>query len=357
MDIMQHSRSSISAQRIADPRINFSYFFMVCGAGCIALSLYVFPKWITGPYFKTVPTGPDIPPPWMRIVADFIEAFTIACFVVVAYKVIYKSWRRTGKLSSDALMVLACLTFYWQDCLPDYFVAETTLLTSVFHNWGSWYMYIPGWMSPGIENLPEAPLAWALSYPTWFVFLPMILGAKMVGRIRERFPDLTPTELLACAWLVFAVIDVALEGAFLRTGMYAYGTSIPSLTLWAGKPHQFPMVEMIGWGFAWAMWATSYYYRDDKGYTWVERGVQTLRLGEGMKSFLRFLALAGFFNMGMLMFSSIPLALNGLLGGRMVQGHPSYLNHLCGPDTPYDCPAPDVLIPRRGTPTNRIGSN
>jgi len=336
------------------PDFNLIYLWTFIGFMFVALNVYVFTRWITGPYFKTVPIGPDVPPQWLLLFVRFLEFLSPVCFVLVAYKVIFKPWRRTGRLSGDALIVLACITFYWQNNGVNYFT-HTVFLNSIFHNWGSWYMYIPGWMSPNMQNMPEAPFVWMLCFATWFVFFPMVLGARLMGKIKERFPRLTGWQLFSCIWLVFMGFDFVLEGTFLRTGIYAYATTIPALTIWPGQLYQFPIYEIVGWGGGWALIASNYYYRDDKGMTFVERGVQRLKVGGRMQGLVRFLAMAAFINLMMLFTSTIPVALGGLLGGPMVEGYPSYLNtKICGPGTAYLCPGPRVTVPKQTTPTNRI---
>ncbi|MDB5969659.1 MAG: hypothetical protein JWQ90_2109 [Hydrocarboniphaga sp.] len=343
------------ARAITSPDFNPIHIWAFFGLAFIALNIYVYSMWITGPYFITVPIGADVPPWWMIATARFLEFFSPTCFVIVAYRVIYRPWRRTGELSNDALIVLACLTFNWQNNLPNYFVSTAALLNSTFTNWGSWYMYVPGWISPNMQNMPEAPLAWFFCYATFFVFGPMLLGAKIMRSMKGRFPYLSAWQMFCCIWLFFMLWDFVLEGLFLRLGFYAYATAYAPLTLWAGKPYQFPFYEVVGWGLALTCYASSYYYRDDKGYTWIERGVQRLKVSKPVQKILRILALTAGLNFAMLILSDIPIAFGALFGGPMVQGYPSYLNtKLCGPDTAYDCPGPEVLIPRQGTPTNRL---
>ena len=279
---------------------------------------------------------------------------TVVCFIYVAHRFIYQPWRENGELSSDGLIVLALISLNWQNTFPNYF-SHSIYLNSVFLNWGSWYQYIPGWVSPNMHRLPEAPIAWGLCYACWFVFFPMVMGAKLMRYLKERRPDASAAKIFWSAWVVFMIVDFILEGFFLRTGMYAYAGVVQSLAIWGGETYQFPVYEIIGWALAWTIYASMYYYRDDRGLTWAERGINHLNIGKSMKKFVRFLALAGAFNLIFLFSANIPVAIGGLNADPMPEGYPSYLtNGICGPGSEYECPDPALPIPRQTSATNRM---
>jgi hypothetical protein len=323
------------------------------GAAFVLLVAYVMVRWVTGPNFRAVPTGADLPPLWMKIVAHSIEVITPALFVWTVYRYVYKPWRRERELSSDGLMVLALITLYWQNDLPN-FLSPGTLLSSAFTNWGSWYQYIPGWVSPNMNRLPEAPLAWGLCYACWFVFFPMKAGAAFTRWVGTRRPALSAARVFAVAWAGFMLLDFVGEGLFLRTGMYSYASTDHSLTLFAGNRYQFPILEILSWGLAWTIYATLYAYRDDRGLTLAERGVDKLRIGRKRKKFVRFLALVAVFNLVFLAQNAI-MILSATHSSAWPKGYKSYqLNGICGPHTPYACPGPKVPIAKQTTPTNRV---
>jgi hypothetical protein len=95
-------------------------------------------------------------------------------------------------------MVLALITLYWQNTFADY-MAPGTLLSSAFTNFGSWYQYIPGWVSPNMNHLPEAPLGWGLCYACWFVFFPMKAGAKFMHWFGRRHPRFSAIRVFLIA--------------------------------------------------------------------------------------------------------------------------------------------------------------
>jgi hypothetical protein len=323
------------------------------GAAFVVLVAYVMIRWVTGPYFRPVPAGANVPPTWMKISAHAIEAISLSVFAGTLWHYVIRPWRRDGEISHDGLMVLALITLYWQNNLPNY-LSYTTLMNSSFVNVGSWYQYIPGWTSPNMNRLPEAPLAWGLCYACWFVFFPMKLGARFMHWFGGRHPAFSAIRVFAVAYAAFMVLDLVLEGIFLRTGMYNYASTIRSLTLWPGKRYQFPVYEILTWGLAWTVYATFYAYRDDTGMTLVERGVEKLRVGRKRKKLVRFLALVAIFNLVFLAQNAI-MILASTHGDPWPKGFKSYqVNGICGPRSAYACPGPKVLIPKQTTPTNRV---
>src|SRR4030042_1275798 len=43
------------------------YPWVFIGGAILLFQLYVWIKWITGPYFENVPSGPSEPPMWMQV--------------------------------------------------------------------------------------------------------------------------------------------------------------------------------------------------------------------------------------------------------------------------------------------------
>jgi hypothetical protein len=112
-----------------------------------------------------------------------------------------------------------------------------------------------------------------------------------------------------------------------------YASAVPALTQWAGQPHQF---------------------RNDKGQSRVERGIDALKLPQTGRTGARFLAIMGACQLIMLATYNIPYQYWSLQGGAFPD-YPLYRTAgICGPQTDYDCPAPAVPVARRQSWTNRI---
>ena len=94
------------------------------------------------------------------------------------------------------------------------------------------------------------------------------------------------------------LFDMVLEMALIRfTGIYAYPGSIRSLSLFAGHWYQFPIYEAIFFGGWWGLCAVLLYFKNDKGLTWVERGVEKMEFckrSNFRKGMVRAVAVIGF---------------------------------------------------------------
>src|SRR5439155_1179924 len=85
------------------------------------------------------------------------------------------------------------------------------------------------------------------------------------------------------------------------------------------------------------------YYRDDRGRSRIERGIDDLRLRPRRRSIVSALAFVGLANV---MFALLNVGYNwvGLYVDK-TPDYPSYLvNGLCGPGSGYECPAPGVPV-------------
>ena len=52
--------------------------------------------------------------------------------------------------------------------------------------------------------------------------------------------------------------------------MFIYPSTIPELTLFAGKPYQFPLYETVSWAGTYTALACVHYFRNDQGETWAD---------------------------------------------------------------------------------------
>src|ERR1700757_5257530 len=141
------------------------------GAAATAFQAYVLIRWVTGPYFKRVASGPAVPPHWMRILIPTYEAVSVALMLLTAYWCIVRPWRRGRGMTLDGMLVLMWFQLYWIcDPLFDYGGEKFTFNAYAF-NMGSWVPYVPGWLAPAHPGamVPE-PFLWVAPIYVYICF-------------------------------------------------------------------------------------------------------------------------------------------------------------------------------------------
>ena len=324
------------------------------GAVFVAFQLYLFARWILSGNFTPTKSGPDPIPGWMVVSARMHEVGAIMAAVACIYWFVVRPWRRNRRLDTVGILVFACLTVYWQDTTLNW-AQHTTVWNTALHNWGSWYNFIPGWIAPRGNKIAE-PLLFAVP-----VFIPFFVvgGLAIKGCMqfaKRRRPNLGRVSLFLVACACAAVIDITIENIWLRLGVYVFAGTIPDWTLFAGHYYQFPIHETLLWAPVWAGIASMLYYRDDRGLSFVERGAETLKGPESSRYRYRFLAIAGFLNAMVVVYSLLFGVVTLQPGFRWTDDivtRSYFRNELCGPGTPYACPGADLPVNRR-EPGSRI---
>ena len=168
---------------------------------------------------------------------------------------------------------------------------------------GSW----PGWTSPNAQLLPE-PLFISLPGYTCLVFAQVIFILWALRKIKAKRPGIgflgtigdhrrrplrhsTPSSRSPCC----------------RTGIYAYPGGIRELTLFAGETYQMPLTESFFFGgLGLGAIACLSYFRDDKGQTVVERGLDRVKAGVKQKQAIKFCAIFGAMHLAFLVLYMAP---------------------------------------------------
>ena len=317
----------------------------VIGGLFLALTLYVWAAWISGPDFK--PTLPAEPLGatqrgfvfWNQLV---FTAITVVCLLgwVVLPKI------RTGRFSFMGLLVLASASTYWLDPISNYY-SFGIAYNSGFWNRGSWANYIPGFSYPGQERFPEAPF-WVGTTYVWFNVAFPALFAAIWSWTDRRFPRLGITALIAALLLSMFIVDIAQEVLYLRMGLYSYVGATHRWSVFGGHYYQFPIYIGVVTAFFFLGVAWIIHSRDDRGNCYVHRGVEKLGQSPRVTTLLRFLALVGFMNVLTLGTYFIPVQWMYTHGDAIPADTPAYLtNDLCGEQAGFPCPGPGVPIPRR----------
>lgn len=327
-------------------------FWIAAGAFWLVFCVVVWGAWILGPDFKPNTIGADQATAlYVRFIRG-IEIASVLLAIVQVWIFILRPKLRDGRMSFDGLFFIACWMLYIQEPWINY-NSHQFLYTTVAYNMGSWCRYIPGWNSQHPELIPVGAIIWCLAYLT-LVGLWAFVGSRLMRWARKRWPQLSSGQLIAICFLAFVPADLVLEHGILYFELFNYASTVPSLTLHAGEIWQFPIYETLSWCATLTCLSTIHFFRDDAGDTWSGRGIQKLKIGEGRKTFLRFLAILGAAQIGFFLTYNVPYFYWSTKGG----AYPPYKEYrtagVCGPNTEYDCPSLSTPLPKADSPTNRV---
>jgi hypothetical protein len=260
------------------------------GALVLAFIVFVLVRWVTGPWFATVHTGPSSPPTWMKATLIFFQVFAVVGTLALLYIYLVRPWRRDRVVSTDGLLVPVFFLIFFQDPLSSVF-GDWFSWNAYLVNKGSWIYSVPGSQAyghPGHEVVE--PLLGGFLW-VWIAFAGAWAGCFVLRRAYRRWPDASPVAMILCVlYPAMIVFDFIFEGLLtLPTGLYAYPGG--HLSIWPGAYDKYPITEALFAGATLAALAAIRFFRNDRGETIAERGIHSLRIGAGAKVALRFLAL------------------------------------------------------------------
>lgn len=318
------------------------------GVVALAVQLYGYGGWILSGDAQPQSFAHDDLSFGTKAVAWGSQIVCVGLFIGMAIYVA-RQCRPDRRLTFDAMLLTAWVACVWQDPLVNY-VRNTFFYNSYYLNFGAWSNFIPGWVSPRGEMIPEAVVLVFFGYAG--ISLPIIFAINgIMRRARAVRPTIGKVGLVLVALGSAAAIDIALELFWVRTGNMAYLGTVHALSLWGGTRYQWPLYEGLFWGGVWAAIACVRFFRDDKGRTFVERGLEELRVSTRTKTWASVLAVIGFFNVA---FGVYNIAWNWM--SLNIDPTPPGIskalrNGICGAETPQECPGPEVPIPLRGSPS------
>jgi hypothetical protein len=328
----------------------------IAGAAFLAFGAYLMIRWVTGPYFKRVPGGPSAMPSWMEATTAGYTVFGCVAVVVAFYIFVARPKLRDGRLSTDSLLCLGFALIWWQDPLLNYSGNWFTYNSNLF-NMGSWTHYVPGWLAPGAPGAVVAePLLFTPALYVYGAFAASVIAGGVMNKVKARRPGISNLQLVAVCWIFIVTADIVLEGlVWMPLGLYTYAGGHGILN--PSRFYKFPIEEALFFGTTWCGWACLRYFKDDRGHTLVERGVDALKVSNRMKTVVRFLALYGGINVIFIVGYNIPIQWVGTHSApwpKDIQERSYLTNGLCGAGTSYACPGSQVPN-ARGTGSLHVG--
>ncbi|MHA3019065.1 spirocyclase AveC family protein [Mycobacterium sp. BMJ-28] len=337
----------------AEKKIKPVQLWATAGGLLLALQIYVWSRWITGPYFVRVPAGPTDPPIHMKIMLTTNAVLMCIGLPAAVWWFLIRPWIRERRITLDGLLLASCSLFFFQDPLLNYFNTWCTYNTWLF-NRGSWSSHIPGWVSPESpgRQVAEPLLINATGYG--MVLMLTIAGCAIMRKIKSRWPAISNLRLILVTYAVAILADFVMEGLImLPFGLYTYPGAIRSVSVFAGTYHQWPIYEGLMWGGVMTALCCLRFFTDDRGRTVVERGLDQLGGGLVRQQVIRFLAIFAAVSAAFFFLYNVPAQWIGMHSDPWPADHlkRSYFNGgICGDGT--DTPCPDPILP---IPTKRSG--
>ena len=323
-------------------------FWAALGGFLLAFEVFVLARWVLGPNFKRTPTGPDPISDGKLLYFTLLQIVVSIAAIACLYFWVVKPWRREGKLTTDGMIALAAAMIFFWDMNMNY-TSVSLLYNSHLINFGAWANGAwPGWTSPSGNLLPEPLLVVVPGY-TCLVFAQVVVICALLRRARRRWPNMGVIGSIGFIILGTTIVDSCIEIALMRTGVYAYPGGIRAVTLFAGETYQFPLTEGFFFGgLGVGSMAVLKYFRNDKGQTLADRGVEHLNVSEGTRQRIKFLAIFGFVHGLFFLLYMVPNQWLATHADRFPEGYPSYMiNNMCASGASGDeCPGPGVPMPR-----------
>jgi hypothetical protein len=195
----------------------------------------------------------------------YFEIGSLVMFFAVWGTAIVRS-RRSGKPTPTLLMIAVTTSLTWLDPVMNW-VPYAAYDPRMLHFDVDWFWFN---LAPTVE-----PWAVIIGYgyffliPAWFTLAVYrrIAARAPLGSWLLRRPKLA---ILALSLGICIVWDGVMEALFVRMGFYTYTQVIPFGSIFAGTPHQFPLIwEAVLFGVM-PSTAAPLMWVDDSGRTWPE---------------------------------------------------------------------------------------
>ncbi len=334
-----------------DPRVKPVHIWAAVGAALLALQIYVWADWISGPYFQAAASGPGDPPMYMKIplIANAVMAW-IGLPIAVWWFII-RPWRRERRITLDGMLMVSMGLMFFQDPLLNYLNTWCTY-NSWMPNRGAWSSSIPGWVSPESPGHQTVePLLTNVPGYSFGNLLMVILGCWVMRKVKTRWPQLSNAKVIGITYAFNFVLDFIMEGLiFLPIGFYVYPGAIRAVSINAGTYYQWPIYEGLMWGGVLTALCCLRFFTDDHGQTIVERGLDRVRGGFAKIQTARFLAIFAAVSACFFICYNLPaqwLAMHADPWPEDVQQRSYLTDGICGGDRDTPCPNPVLPIPTK----------
>src|SRR4029077_7377978 len=170
------------------------------GGAVLAFQIYVWIRWVSGPYFERVPAGPTELPTLMKVALIGNNIALLILLPVSIWWFLIRPWRRERRITLDGMLMVSMGLMMFQDPLLNYFNTWCTYNTWLW-NRGAWSSNIPGWVSPETpgHQVPEPLLSNVPGYAGGMIAI-SIVGCWVMRKIKAHWPGITNVRLILATY-------------------------------------------------------------------------------------------------------------------------------------------------------------
>jgi hypothetical protein len=350
--VVEHDERPVTRPAASEERRTAPvHVFASLGALLLALEFAALAAWLLGGTFHQIPSGPNVPPAWMRAALISGQVILNALMVFCFYRCLVRPWRRARQVSLDGLLCVVMFVSSFFDMLS-VFGQHWFTYNAYLVNFGSVMSVIPGVTSLNARGVgqPFPILFMPALYVAGVVPLAM-LGCAVMRRLRGRY-GLSTGQLVGVCFVLMLVVDVIGEGMILiPLGFWSYEGA--HLAVFPSHMWKYPFQEGI---FAAAFFTTITcvrFFVNDVGETASERGLSSLSVRPDTRLVVRFLAVLALIQGGFLLAYHLPETLWGLnttSWPRAAQNESYFTNRICGSYVDRACPGPRIPNAQQGAP-------
>jgi hypothetical protein len=261
----------------------------VLGACSFVFMAVVLTRWLAHGVSSLSPGMSPIPAGRLALIYT-LEWGSLAALVAIVWHYLVRPLVSRKPLTYDGLLVAGFVILNFWDQLDNY-LSFTFQYNAHLLNVGAWGGFIPGWQSAHGGSW-AVPVAFVFGAYVWGYFIGSRLACAVITRARHQT---APSWLaLMLAFLACAVFEAICELAFLQTELMANVRTARALTLWAGTTHQWPLYDPVLFAAVWATIGWLRWAATSTGTTFLDRGIERLRVGRRSQTLVRFLALSAF---------------------------------------------------------------
>jgi hypothetical protein len=329
----------ISATAPARPRVKAVTWWAAFGALNLAALIYEWVSWLISGRAQQNTIGADQVPAAMKITMDVIQVGVAAAAILAGYWFVIRPWRRERRLTFDGMLYISSLLMCLASDPWGAILRPVYVYNSYLFNLGCPQCQNPLFVGSNMQTQYVEPLVAVVGFYGMMLFPGILITCWIMRKLRARFPGLSDGKLVLSMLPIAFLLDLV-EVPWMLLGLWSYPVAFPSLTIFYGHYFQYPLHEGFFMAFVWVGFGSIRFFRNDKGQSLVERGMDELRVSIGLLTFIRQLAVFGAMMMVVIVFYYVPYQLIAMKGSDWPEDivkRPYFTHGLCGPGTQVAC--------------------